>query len=173
MTTTGTVPPASDWEPGVPLHEHPNSFGRTDGTYVREMFQLIDEDRIHVRRFCDDYWMKNTCEVRCIPCLVSWAPKAGPNCWMCGEPGANYKDACDYLNEEMRRNTSRLVGGPRDGEYVPMHGNDHPTLVFPVPDTWPISEATEPEVTIQTVTYRRDHYDTVTHRWVYTYQEET
>lgn len=175
MTTTtyGMSAPGSDWEPGVPLYPHPHVRGRDDGNYVRELFQLIDEDNIIVRRFCDDYWLQNTTEVRCVQCLVAWAPSAGPNCWMCGEPGANYDAARKYLNDEKGRNTSRLVGGPRDGEYVPMHGHESPTLVFPVPDTWPIHEATEPGATVQTITYVRDHYDTVTHRWVYTYQEET
>ena len=172
MTTDqayGMSAPGSDWEPGVPLYPHPHVRDRDDGNYVRELFQLLDEDGLIVRRFRDDYWLLNTTEVRCIPCLVAWAPSAGPNCWMCGEPGANYAAASKYLDDEMRRNGVRLVGGPRDGEYLSMH-LEGDQVVFPV-EMPPRAFTTAPAEA--TVTYRRDHYDTVTHRWVYTYQEES
>lgn len=78
MTTQVT-----EWEPGDPVYAHPSDRPRDEGTYVRELMQVIDEDEAYVQTFllgANRHTIGLAC---CHDCLVAWSPDEGRTCWVC------------------------------------------------------------------------------------------
>jgi hypothetical protein len=134
--------PALEWVPGDPLYPHPRHRDSGDGIYVREFFQLLDEDNERVR------WAihMNDQQCACTECLVTWSPLAGNRCWVCEKVAHNWQVAERYVQETLKQRANMIVlrDGPWHSRLMEFPADRHELLV--------------PEGTTAVAAYVEDNY---------------